>query len=119
MTGREFISEMMAECRKERGEIEDILNAFGDLVIERLNNKENIPIKGLGAFEFVNGADRPVRFHFAKEAYARLNIRPKIYPEKCIKCGINPPRPGRRKCQPCVAAEERARRIEKRQKKKA
>lgn len=118
MTAREFIETMMAECRKERGEIEDFLNAMKDVVIERLNGKENVSIKGLGVFEFVNGAERPVRFHFAKEIYPQLNIRPKIYPEKCVKCGVNPPRPGRRKCQHCIASEQRAARQRKRQQKK-
>lgn len=114
MTGRQFIDTLMAECRKERGEIEDFLNAFKDIVIETLNAKENIPIKGLGAFEFVNGTERPVRFHFAKEVYPQLNIRPKILVEKCVKCKKNAPIAGRRKCRECISGEGRARRIQKR-----
>lgn len=114
MTAREFIETMMAECRRERGEIEDFLNAMKDVVIERLNGKENVVIKGLGAFEFVDGAERPVRFRFAREIYPQLGIRPKNNLDKCVICGEGKPIAGLRKCQKCKAAQERTARQAKR-----
>lgn len=115
MTEREFIEHMMGECRMERGTVEDFLNAQRDVVIALTNKKERVPLPGLGAFEPVNGAERPVRWHFSKKIYPLLNIRPKILLEKCVDCKETAPLKGARRCRPCMTKREKTWRKPRRQ----
>jgi len=114
MTGQELIKKLADDCDLTRSRAEDILLSIKDIVLAEITAKRTAVLPGLGRFCAVNGGARPVRFRFDEELFSTLNIDSKVHVASCVKCGERAPVKGRRKCRPCLTAEDTARGRKKR-----